>query len=133
MHIIKSSKLFIQNFTLSTALQSPLERVAFTTFRLPLKYRFSLNQAKRMSAFRSRFDQLLYEHFDDGRTLDLPSAPATASAHGYALSPRGYEPRPVHGLFASQMLGQPACPRNEAPAELPITSPAAIAGHSASH
>src|SRR5260363_374732 len=31
------------------------------------------------------------------------------------------------------MLGQPACPRNEAPAELPITSPAAIAGHSASH
>src|SRR5260364_230720 len=142
MHIIKSSKLFIQNFTLSTALQSPLERVAFTTFRLPLKYRFSLNQAKRMSAFRSRFDQLLYEHFydarvlsgcDDVRTLDLPSAPATASAHGYALSPRGYEPRPVHGLFASQKLGQPACPRNEAPAELPITSPAAIAGHSASH
>src|SRR5260363_359810 len=71
--------------------------------------------------------------FDDGRPLDLPSAPTTASAHGYALSPRGYEPRPVHGLFASQMLGQPACPRNEAPAELPITSPAAIAGHSASH
>src|SRR5260363_407642 len=31
------------------------------------------------------------------------------------------------------MLGQPACPRNEAPAELPIPSPAAIAGHSASH
>src|SRR5260363_36933 len=49
------------------ALQSPLERVAFTTFRLPLKYRFSLNQAKRMSAFRSRFDQLLYEHFYDAR------------------------------------------------------------------
>src|SRR5260364_186409 len=69
MHIIKSSKLFIQNFTLSTALQSPLERVAFTTFRLPLKYRFSLNQAKRMSAFRSRFDQLLYEHFYDARQL----------------------------------------------------------------
>src|SRR5260364_255392 len=69
MHIIKSSKLFIQNFTLSTALQSPLERVAFTTFRLPLKYRFSLNQAKRMSAFRSRFDQLLYEHFYDARSL----------------------------------------------------------------
>src|SRR5260364_106390 len=69
MHIIKSSKLFIQNFTLSTALQSPLERVAFTTFRLPLKYRFSLNQAKRMSAFRSRFDQLLYEHFYDARCL----------------------------------------------------------------
>src|SRR5260364_134732 len=71
--------------------------------------------------------------FDDGRTLDLPSAPATASAHGYALSPRGYEPRPVHGLFASQMLGQPACPRNEAPAVLPTTSPAAIAGHHATH
>src|SRR5260363_26058 len=51
------------------ALQSPLERVAFTTFRLPLKYRFSLNQAKRMSAFRSRFDQLLYEHFYDARLL----------------------------------------------------------------
>src|SRR5260364_304140 len=71
MHIIKSSKLFIQNFTLSTALQSPLERVAFTTFRLPLKYRFSLNQAKRMSAFRSRFDQLLYEHFYDARYFSI--------------------------------------------------------------
>src|SRR5260363_58629 len=61
MHIIKSSKLFIQNFTLSTALQSPLERVAFTTFRLPLKYRFSLKhlhhlivllRAERQSALR---------------------------------------------------------------------------------
>src|SRR5260364_236228 len=69
MHIIKSSKLFIQNFTLSTALQSPLERVAFPTFRLPLKYRFSLNQAKRMSPFRRRFDQLLYEHFYDALGL----------------------------------------------------------------
>src|SRR5260364_444043 len=71
--------------------------------------------------------------FDEGRTLDLPSAPATASAQGYALWPRGYEPRPVHGLLASQMLGQPAWPQNEAPAELPITPPAVTAPHSASH
>src|SRR5260364_82436 len=42
--------------------------------------------------------------FDDGRTLDLPSAPATASAHGNPPSPRGYHLLPGPGLFASVML-----------------------------